>query len=1199
MSSRGVEGEFDEPGRPNHGTASSLLRKFSEEGERVSLCVSRVVSVNDLILDCKNYSRVRVDAAYKRKADKVHPAEVGYSDGSAPTWDVDWKKRRLAEEGKRGPSGPPGEFDHWLIPKFSSIPRGERLTEERVKDLVVGEGLWPRERELLVAMLYNREEAMAFDFTHCGRIHPDVAPPQEIRTLEHKAWQSPGFPVPKKLLPTVISMLQERVAAGTLEECHGPYRNQWFLVSKKSGKYRLVDAAMRYNAVTVRDANLPPNVDEISEEFAGCAITSLIDFFSGYDQITLAEKSRDLTGFMTPIGLLRHTSLVQGATNSVAQFVRVVNRILKDHIPERCRTFVDDVPVKGPMTTYNNEEAAPGIRRYVKEHIVDMDLVLADIERAGGTIGAKSQFCMPGIKLVGYVCGAEGRSPDSQKVIKILEWEACKDETAARSFLGVCVYYRIWIKNFSLIAEPIYRLLRKGVPFEWGQEQDDAANALKLALTSAPALVKLDYGDDAGKIILAVDASQKGWGAVLMQEDRDQRRHPCRYESGLWNDAESKYDATKRECRGVLKALKKVRSWLYGVFFILETDANVLVAQLNKSPSDLPGALVVRWLAWIRHFNFEVKHIPGTKHTAADGLSRRPRSASDDIDEAEEIDIDDFIDAELAPVRVFPIATSQADGEQQIQWLEGDYSQDSRLIAKYLSTLRRPEQVDKEDFRGFKSRALRYVVLDKILYKRGRRGAPPTRVLDTEKEKRGVIAALHDELGHGGANATYRRVADRYFWDGCHQDVKTYVRECSRCQFRSSTRLEEPLHPTWTTYLWQKVGLDVVYMPSVEGKKYLVVARDDLSGWVEARALSSATSAAVARFLWEDVICRYGMFAKLVVDGGPENKADVKALAEKYGIRRVVVSAYHPPANGMIERGHRPITDALAKMTDGGLGPWTRNLHSVLLADRSTVKSTTGKSGFSLIYGSEAILPVEFDVPVWRILAWDEATTLPQTLALRAQQIQRRDSDLVKAAARLKKRRVDAKTAFDNSHRTRSKPINEGDVVLLHDALQEVDMSARKKLGYRWLGPFRVLRSVQDKGTFELSEMHGAKLDGTFAGNRLKAFHMREGIFMSEQDDDHAENGTRENVGETVQPPILNLEPSDDPDLGELNSESDSEPDTELPRLRAEEMQRKERLLGRETEMRRQEQRREQLRRQELIPEGRKFAVVIDGATRQ
>jgi hypothetical protein len=109
------------------------------------------------------------------------------------------------------------------------------------------------------------------------------------------------------------------------------------------------------NQVTVRDANMPPNADEFSEEFVGCAVASLIDF-SGYDQVELDPSSRDLTAFMTPLGLLRMMTLPQGATNSVAQFMRIIIRILKDHFPHLCGAFIDDVGVKGPRTTYDNEE---------------------------------------------------------------------------------------------------------------------------------------------------------------------------------------------------------------------------------------------------------------------------------------------------------------------------------------------------------------------------------------------------------------------------------------------------------------------------------------------------------------------------------------------------------------------------------------------------------------------------------------------------------------------------------------------------------------------------------------------------------------------------------------------------------------------------------------------------------------------------
>ena len=475
---------------------------------------------------------------------------------------------------------------------------------------------------------------------------------------------------------------------------------------------------MEINKRSIRDANLPPSVDEFSEEFAGCQMASMIDFFSGYDQIELDVRSRDLTGFQTPIGLLRMTTLPQGATNSVAQFVRIVTKILEDLIPEDCLPFLDDIGVKGPLTSYEGREVLPGIRQYVMEHIQSLDRTLVRLERAGCTIGPKSQFCMDGINIVGFVCGAEGRSPDSAKVIKILEWKPCSDIGEARAFIGVCVYYRIWIEGFSIIAEPIYYLFKKGVPWHWGVAQDEAIDTLKLALTSAPALVKIIYTDGAGAIILAVDASLKGWGAILMQLDAEGRRHPSRYESGLWNKAEQGYDATKRECRGVLKALRKVRYWLYGVKFILETDASVLVAQLNRSATDLPGALVTRWIAYIRLFDFEVRHVPGNKHTAADGLSRRPRTKSDDVDEEHEVDIDDFIDAELNAFSVAPVAFEAED------LLADGYSEDSWRIARYLTTLRKPEGMNRAEFCGFKRKALQHAVLKGNLYRRAGKQFP-------------------------------------------------------------------------------------------------------------------------------------------------------------------------------------------------------------------------------------------------------------------------------------------------------------------------------------------------------------------------------------------------------------------------------------------------------------------------------------------
>ena len=159
--------------------------------------------------------------------------------------------------------------------------------------------------------------------------------------------------------------------------------------------------------------------------------------------------------------------------------------------------------------------------------------------------------------------------------------------------------------------------------------------------------------------------------------------------------------------------------------------------------------------------------------------------------------------------------------------------------------------------------------------------------------------------------------------------------------------------------LIEKWAIDITYMPNRRGKQYLVVARDDMSGWVEARALSNKGAKAVATFIWEDVICRHGIFWRMVVDGGGEFMAEVIDLLNKWGVERIQISAYHAQANGMIERGHGPLKDALSKLGSD----WPTNLAAVLFADRTTVHGPTGYTPFYMVYGREPILPVKSRFP--------------------------------------------------------------------------------------------------------------------------------------------------------------------------------------------------------------------------------------------
>ena len=108
---------------------------------------------------------------------------------------------------------------------------------------------------------------------------------------------------------------------------------------------------------------------------------------------------------------------------------------------------------------------------------------------------------------------------------------------------------------------------------------------VKEALISAPALKPLVYmlEEDriVGGVVLGVDACGLDFSAILQQEDCEERRHPARYESGLWTPAETQYDAVKLECRGLMQALKKFRYYLYRTYFLIEIDACTLVHQLK------------------------------------------------------------------------------------------------------------------------------------------------------------------------------------------------------------------------------------------------------------------------------------------------------------------------------------------------------------------------------------------------------------------------------------------------------------------------------------------------------------------------------------------------------------------------------------------------------------------------------------------
>ena len=174
-----------------------------------------------------------INPLYRGKKDKVKPVNRPHQEGLKPKGVGKWKEQIAVY--KSDDSNKSGSQYPWLIPKFSNIERGWRLTPERIEKLKLGESLTSEERIVPLEVLFNREAGIAFDFTEKGYFKPEVEPPHAIPTIQHDQWEVSNFRVPKALEKNVTEIIKANLDYGVLERSFGPYRNPWFLFLKRQG----------------------------------------------------------------------------------------------------------------------------------------------------------------------------------------------------------------------------------------------------------------------------------------------------------------------------------------------------------------------------------------------------------------------------------------------------------------------------------------------------------------------------------------------------------------------------------------------------------------------------------------------------------------------------------------------------------------------------------------------------------------------------------------------------------------------------------------------------------------------------------------------------------------------------------------------------------------------------------------------------
>ncbi len=355
--------------------------------------------------------------------------------------------------------------------------------------------LWPEEEKLVLVLIHIHEAGIAWDASERGNFRKDYFDPIVIPTIEHIPWVEWNIPILPGIYDEVIRMmiLKEKIRVGIYERSNSSYWSKWFSVLKKDGaSLRLVHDLQPLNAVTIKDSGAPPILEFYVDNLGGRGCYTGLDLFVAFDHRALSIQSRDLTTFQTPLGLLRLTTLPMGATNSVQILQGDVSFILQDEMPDIAAAFMDDVNVKGPPTRYETTkegwytstaplqlvpvQCASGpdslyyeviqdnsrIRRFVWEHLNDVNRVLQRVKKAGGTFsGWKMDICVPEVIAIGHKCTYNGRYPEDQKVQKILDWPDCTSLMEVRGFLGICGIVQIWVKDFAKHAKPLVLLTKR------------------------------------------------------------------------------------------------------------------------------------------------------------------------------------------------------------------------------------------------------------------------------------------------------------------------------------------------------------------------------------------------------------------------------------------------------------------------------------------------------------------------------------------------------------------------------------------------------------------------------------------------------------------------------------------------------------------------------------------------------------------
>ncbi|GKA41151.1 putative nucleotidyltransferase, ribonuclease H [Tanacetum coccineum] len=458
----------------------------------------------------------------------------------------------------------------------------------------------------------------------------------------------------------------------------------------------------------------------------------------------------------------------------------------------------------------------------------------------------------------------------------------------------------------NYLIQQMLRELEKDTKF-FSNDCIQAFNVLKKKLTTTSVIVALDWNLD---LELMCDASDYVVGAVLGQ--RIDKFRPIYYAGKTMNDAQEHYTTKEKELLVVVYVFDKFRSYLVMSKTVVYTDHSALKYLFSKQDAK---PRLIRWVLLLQEFTIEIKYKKGTKNLVVDHLSRLENQ------ELEELDIeairDSFPDEHLMEIYIKEF--------EKDPWY-ADYA--NFLVSKVM-----PGDLTNHLRKKCLSDLKHYIWDEPYLLKS---------CLD------GIL----------------RRCVFGFYWQTIFKDTTKHVWECDACQRagKISSRNQMPLTNIIISEVFDIWGIDFMGpFPSSRNNKYILVAIDYVSKWVEDEALPTNDTRVEAKFI-RRLFSRLRIPKALINDRWIHfcNSLLEKTL-KKYGVTHRLAIAHHSQTNGQMENTNRAIKRILERTVNGNRKEWMDKLNDALWAIRTAYKSPIRSTPFRIVYGKACHLPIEME----------------------------------------------------------------------------------------------------------------------------------------------------------------------------------------------------------------------------------------------